>query len=185
MAHPEPSVSYLDIIRKLTLTSLASYELERYHVVLTTYDVLASEYAAFQDPTGEIKASKSKSKEAAATTPTVDSSDSDGFGGGLKARRDALVKANAKPKKVKEKASPLFDVNWLRVVVGEHNSPSLCYQSSCNIDEAQNIKNRTAKRSLAASALESKHRWALSTSKGRLRFIANRSHVIAGTPIQV
>jgi SNF2 family DNA or RNA helicase len=162
MAHLEPSVSSIDFLWKTTLTSLASYELERYHVVLTTYDVLASEYAAFQDPTGEIKASKSKSKEAA--TPTADSSDSDGFGGGLKARRDALMKANAKPKKAKEKASPLFDVNWLRVVVGEHNLPSRYSQSLCAIDEAQNIKNRTAKRSLAASALESKHRWALSTS---------------------
>jgi hypothetical protein len=99
------------------LISLASYELERFHVVLTTYDVLASEYAAFQDPTGEVKASKSKSKEA--PTPTGDSSDSDGFGGSLKARRDALIKANARPRKIKEKASPLFDVNWLRVVVGE------------------------------------------------------------------
>jgi len=97
---------------------LATYELERYHVVLTTYDVLASEYAAFQDPTGEIKASKSKAKEA--VSPVDDSSDSDGFGGSLKARRDALVKASAKPRKVKEKASPLFDVNWLRVVVGEY-----------------------------------------------------------------
>jgi hypothetical protein len=37
------------------------------------------------------------------------------------------MKANAKPKKVKEKASPLFDVDWLRVVVGESNPTfSLC-----------------------------------------------------------
>ncbi|KIM23238.1 hypothetical protein M408DRAFT_332443 [Serendipita vermifera MAFF 305830] len=122
----------------------SAYDLEKYHVVLTTYDVLASEFAAFQDPTGEMKAARAKAKE---TTPVDDDSDSDdGFGGSLKARKEALLKANAKPKKVKEKAAPLFEVQWLRVVV----------------DEAQNIKNRTAKRSVAASALESKYRWALS-----------------------
>ncbi|KAG9053546.1 hypothetical protein FS842_007883, partial [Serendipita sp. 407] len=51
----------------------------------------------------------------------------------------------AKPKKVKEKACPLYEVDWLRAVV----------------DEAQNIKNRNSKRSQAAGALYSKYRWIL------------------------
>lgn len=89
---------------------------------MTTYDVLASEYAAFHDPTGENRASKSKAKEM--TSPVDESDSDDGFGGTLKARKEALLKANAKPKKAKEKASPLFEVNWLRVVVGRNTTTS-------------------------------------------------------------
>jgi hypothetical protein len=51
--------------------------------------------------------------------PVGDGSDSDGFGGSLKARKEALLKSNAGSRqKVKEKGAALFGVDWLRVVVG-------------------------------------------------------------------
>ncbi|PVG00917.1 hypothetical protein CPB86DRAFT_753986 [Serendipita vermifera] len=122
----------------------SKYELEKYHVVLTTYDVLSNEHAAYEDPIGAASSGRGKSKEP--LSPAAGDSDSDdGFGGSLKARKEKLLQQTSKGKKVKEKAAPLFEVDWLRVV----------------IDEAQNIKNRNSKRSLAASALDSKYRWAL------------------------
>jgi hypothetical protein len=95
---------------------LATAELERYHVVLTTYDTLSSEYATSQDPSSrEEPSTKGKSKS---LPPDAESSESDGFGGSLIARKEALLKANAKPKKTKAKSGALFEVSWLRVVIG-------------------------------------------------------------------
>ncbi|KAG8810017.1 hypothetical protein FRC17_003133, partial [Serendipita sp. 399] len=123
----------------------SKYELERYHVVLTTYDVLANEHEVHMGGGEPVK--KGKSKELDVESPISNGSDSDdGFGGVVKARKELT-----QPKKVKEKACPLFEVNWLRAVV----------------DEAQNIKNRNSKRSLATAAISSKYRW-----------------VLTGTPIQ-
>ncbi|CAG7854171.1 Uncharacterized ATP-dependent helicase C582.10c [Serendipita indica DSM 11827] len=116
----------------------SEYDLERYDVVLTTYDVLSNEHSAYQ---GGVEVSSKGTKQ----NSSEDSDD--GFGGAIRARKEAAPK----PKKVKEKGSALFKVDWYRVVV----------------DEAQNIKNRSSKRSLAVSALNSKYRW-----------------ILTGTPIQ-
>lgn len=85
--------------------------------MLTTYDVLSNEHAAHADPIGAASSNRGKSK--GPLSHAADASDSDdGFGGSLKARKEKLLQQNSKTKRVKEKGSPLFEVEWLRVVIG-------------------------------------------------------------------
>jgi hypothetical protein len=60
----------------------------------------------------------------------------------------------------KKPASPLFDMKWLRVVIGEC-SPNLERATSDFLDEAQNIKNHNTKAAKAATAVKAKYRWCL------------------------
>ncbi|KAJ7681794.1 SNF2 family N-terminal domain-containing protein [Mycena rosella] len=123
------------------LTSRAgSAMLRRAHVVITTYDTVRSEHAAFA-PTAkdEIKTAAAKVKKAKASSDSDDSSEAEHFGRTVKG-----AKAPAKGK-AKEKASALFEVKWFRIV----------------LDEAHNIKNRNTKNAVACCELQGKFRWCL------------------------
>jgi hypothetical protein len=115
-------------------------------VVITTFQVAASEFGVKE---GTTKPTKS--------APVSDSdSDSDAAS---KRRR-----AKKKPSTA-QRSAPLFDIKWLRIVVGKYCLPPLYADQE---DEAQNIKNHKTKAAMAASELNAKYRWCLT-----------------GTPIQV
>ncbi|KAJ6618869.1 SNF2 family N-terminal domain-containing protein [Mycena sp. CBHHK59/15] len=115
--------------------------LRRAHVVITTYDTVRSEHAAFA-PTAkdEIKTAAAKAKASAASDSDDSDSEAEHFGRTVKKGKTA-----AKPKKEKPKPCALFEVRWWRVV----------------LDEAHNIKNRNTKNALACCALQGKFRWCL------------------------
>ncbi|KAJ7749566.1 SNF2 family DNA-dependent ATPase [Mycena maculata] len=117
--------------------------LRRAHVVITTYDTVRSEYAAFA-PTAkdEIKTTAAKAKAKARADSDLDDSDSEAehFGRTVAGKGKAPAKGKPKPK-----ACALFEVKWWRVV----------------LDEAHNIKNRTTKNAVACCELQGKFRWCL------------------------
>ena len=103
--------------------------------MITSYAIVASEYAAFQ-PKDESKPKKGSDSK------TVSGSDSDSeadhFGRTLESKKK-LGTANGKKK------DALFRVQWWRIV----------------LDEAHNIKNRNTKSAQACCALRGKYRWCL------------------------
>lgn len=101
----------------MTFTCIDQEDLERADVVLTTYDVVANEWAARGGSVGE----KPPAKTAKVPKVPDDDSDSDGFGGDLKKRKEALLAAakGSKSKKTLKPQDALFHVNFLRVVVDE------------------------------------------------------------------
>ncbi|KAI6126880.1 SNF2 family N-terminal domain-containing protein [Pisolithus sp. B1] len=114
-------------------------KLQQAHVVITSYSIVSSEYAAYA-PEVKDESKKSKSKK---------SSKSNG-GGGAGAEFDSdssedftrKLKAKTKAGKIKD---ALFGVQWYRIV----------------LDEAHNIKNRNTKTAVACCALQGKYRWCL------------------------
>ncbi|KAG9313720.1 hypothetical protein JVU11DRAFT_6070 [Chiua virens] len=109
-------------------------ELQRAHVVVTSYMVVASEYATFTpEAKNETKSKKSKSK----TMATASDSDSDSSEG--------LTKKLVSRKRTGKSKDALFRVKWFRIV----------------LDEAHNIKNRNTKSAVACCELEGKFRWCL------------------------
>ncbi|KAH9941545.1 SNF2 family N-terminal domain-containing protein [Amylocystis lapponica] len=114
-------------------------DLERAHVVITSYSTIASEYGMFtpdaknEGKTGKGKA-KAKAKKAASQSDS-DDSDSSSVGRTLKPKR----------KTTKKNKDALFRVQWWRIV----------------LDEAHNIKNKNTKAAIACCALEAKFRWCL------------------------
>jgi SNF2 family DNA or RNA helicase len=144
----------------LTFVPIDPEDLERVDVVLTTYDVVANEWAA--RGSADEKPSARKVKESVVQDGD---SDSDGFGGDLKKRKEALLAAakGSKPKKAVRPHDALFQVTFLRVVVDEVRFPIYIQERPYQyFTQAQNIKGRKTKRSLACSALRSKYRWVLS-----------------------
>lgn len=108
--------------------------LRKYHVVVTTYDIVKSEYLAYSPLKDESKAKTSKKKKNLATR---ESSDSDGSA-------ENFGRTVARSSKSAKK-SALFQVHWWRII----------------LDEAHNIKNRKTKGAIACCALEGKFRWCL------------------------
>ncbi|CAL1709544.1 unnamed protein product [Somion occarium] len=102
-------------------------------VVITSYNILASEHASYSPVTRDESKSKSKSKSKKQSLGS-DSEDSDSSSIGRTIK--------AKPKKVKD---ALLRVKWWRIV----------------LDEAHNIKNKTTKAAIACCALDAKYRWCL------------------------
>lgn len=79
--------------------------LKRAHVVITSYSIVANEYAAYG---GEAKdESKSKKSKKAAESDDSDDSESDSFARKKKAAGRASKKKDA-----------LFNVKWWRIVLG-------------------------------------------------------------------
>ncbi|CAK5280366.1 unnamed protein product [Mycena citricolor] len=113
--------------------------LARAHIVVTTYDTVRSEHAAFASTAkDETKATVTKTKKAASD----DDSDSDAEHFGRTVAKKGKASAGSKPK---AKVHPLFEIKWWRIV----------------LDEAHNIKNRNTKNSIACCALQGKFRWCL------------------------
>ncbi|KAA1474425.1 hypothetical protein DENSPDRAFT_882790 [Dentipellis sp. KUC8613] len=111
--------------------------LERAHVVVTSYNTVSSEYAAYTpDAKDESKPKKSQKKKSVDSDSESDELSSETFGRTLKAKKSA-------PKGKQKNA--LFKVKWWRIV----------------LDEAHNIRNRNTKASQACCALEGKYRWCL------------------------
>jgi len=105
----------------LTIARIDREDLENADVVLTTYDVVANEWAVRGGSADE----KPSAKKANAPKAADNNSDSDGFGGDLKKRKEALLIAakGSKPKKAVKPQDALFQVNFLRVVVDEVRCP--------------------------------------------------------------
>ncbi|KAL4076720.1 SNF2 family N-terminal domain-containing protein [Scleroderma yunnanense] len=113
------------------------YNLQRAHVVITSYTTVASEHASFA-PNAKDESSKSKLKKSAKSKSNSgagadsDSESSDGV-------RKLNARATAKTR------DALFRVKWFRIV----------------LDEAHNIKNRKTKSAIACCELQAKFRWCL------------------------
>ncbi|CAE6486307.1 unnamed protein product [Rhizoctonia solani] len=109
-------------------------------VVITSYQVVSSEHAAYQGGAASSaakpkKATTSKAKKRVESDDSGLSSDSDG---GAPVTKKAAGSKKPKP-------AALFGVRWWRIV----------------LDEAQNIKNRTTKAALACCALRGRNKWCL------------------------
>ncbi|SJL10479.1 uncharacterized protein ARMOST_13865 [Armillaria ostoyae] len=109
-------------------------DLRKYQIIVTTYDVVKSEFAAHRPPAkDESKQSKLK--------PSKDNSESsdeaEHFGRTLKAKE--------KPKRAVKVKDALFHVKWWRII----------------LDEAHIIKNRSTKAAEACFELQGRLRWCL------------------------
>lgn len=81
--------------------------LKQAHVVVTSYSIVASEYATFvPEAKDETKSKKSKSKAMAAASDS-DSDSSEGF-----------TKKFASKKRIGKSKDALFQVQWFRIVLG-------------------------------------------------------------------
>lgn len=151
------------------------YELTRAHVVLTSYQVVANEFAAY---TFDAKDESAKPKSKPKKKSKADDSDSDSDSVGKSIKKKA-------PKK-KKQHSALFGVRWWRIVLGTFRSTS-SYPTFTrfSLDEAHNIKNKSTKAAIACCALTAKNRWALTGTFGAcyesLRFA---DCIFTGTPLQ-
>ncbi|KAJ7217076.1 SNF2 family N-terminal domain-containing protein [Mycena pura] len=118
-------------------------ELRRAHIVITTYDTVRCEHAAFAP------SAKDDSENATVKAKTDTGSDALAAGSDSEAehfgRTVAKKKGKAPVKSRKAAAHPLFEVKWFRIV----------------LDEAHNIKNRTTKNAVACCELQGKFRWCL------------------------
>ncbi|KAF8065081.1 SNF2 family DNA-dependent ATPase [Lyophyllum atratum] len=112
--------------------------LRKHRVVVTTYDVVKSEYDAYTSSAKDESQTKLKSKKKAAEAS--DSDDSSGSGEHFGRTIAAKTKKAKSPKK-----SALFHVPWWRIV----------------LDEAHNIKNEKTKGAIACCELNGKFRWCL------------------------
>ncbi|KAF9523816.1 SNF2 family N-terminal domain-containing protein [Crepidotus variabilis] len=109
--------------------------LKKFHVVITTYDTVKSEYAVFNPASTKAKnESKPTSSKKAAAKDSDDDSEVEDFG------RNAKKKGKAAAKKC-----ALFGLKWWRVI----------------LDEAHNIKNVKTKGAIACCELDAKFRWCL------------------------
>jgi Superfamily II DNA/RNA helicases, SNF2 family len=108
--------------------------LKKYHVVVTTYDTVKSEYDAYSPPAKDESQAKSKKKSSSLS----DDSDSD-------EDSEEVIKKPGKGKKAPAKKCALFGIKWWRVV----------------LDEAHTIKNVKTKGAIACCELQSKYRWCL------------------------
>ncbi|KAG5720840.1 hypothetical protein E4T56_gene16954, partial [Termitomyces sp. T112] len=114
--------------------------LRKFRVVVTTYDVVKSEYEAYMSGAKDESHTKLSSKKNSEAGSDDDTSSGalDKFGRSL----------NVKEKKTRPKSnkkSALFGVKWWRVV----------------LDEAHSIKNVKTKGAISCCELEGKYRWCL------------------------
>ncbi|KAH9474606.1 putative ATP-dependent helicase [Psilocybe cubensis] len=112
----------------------------KYHVVVTTYDTVKSEYMSYNPPAKDESKSSSKSASKKSTPDnSEDDSDEDSFG------RTIKKKVPAGKSKAPVKKCALFATKWWRII----------------LDEAHNIKNVKTKGAIACCELKGKYRWCL------------------------
>ncbi|KDR77106.1 hypothetical protein GALMADRAFT_66302 [Galerina marginata CBS 339.88] len=136
---------WADEIQKMTNLTVLKHQgpnrtadpavLQKYFVVVTTYDTVKSEYMAFNPPAKDESKASSKASSKKPTSSDEDSEEED-FG--------KTVKKKAAGKAGKKKCA-IFGVKWWRAV----------------LDEAHNIKNVKTKGAVACCELQSKFRWCL------------------------
>ncbi|KAF8607218.1 hypothetical protein BDV93DRAFT_435751 [Ceratobasidium sp. AG-I] len=114
--------------------------LQRVDVVITSYQVVSSEHGAHLGGASSSAAAPKKKAAVSKSKKKIESDDSDLSG-------DSDVGSSLAKKKTSSKPKPaaLFGVKWFRIV----------------LDEAQNIKNRTTKASIACCALRGRNKWCL------------------------
>ncbi|KAF7762156.1 hypothetical protein Agabi119p4_8749 [Agaricus bisporus var. burnettii] len=138
---------WADEIKKMTNLTVLKHQgtsrttdpiaLRRHDVVVTTYDTVKSECAAFApEAKDESKSKKSKSNK---QSQVLDSDDSDS------GEAEHFGRTIAKPARKSKVKDAIFQVKWFRII----------------LDEAHNIKNHTTKGAVACCALESKYQWCL------------------------
>jgi len=88
--------------------------MRKYHVIVTTYDTVKSEYMAYNPSAKD--ASKASSKKKASKDDDDDDSESDSFG-----------KKAVKKKGKAAKKCALYDIKWWRVVLGIFSCPFPCW----------------------------------------------------------
>ncbi|TFY74691.1 hypothetical protein EWM64_g9322 [Hericium alpestre] len=111
--------------------------LERAHVVVSSYNTVASEFASWKPDAKDESAPKKKASKKKQVDSESESDELDeGFGRTIK-KKSTASKRNTK--------DALFRVKWWRIV----------------LDEAHNIRNRNTKASQACCALDSKYKWCL------------------------
>ena len=117
------------------------------HIIITTYDIVKSEYEAYQE------IAKNESKQL-----NVDSDDENSDN----TRASEKPKTKSKGRGGGSGKSALFKVKWWRVVLGHLTLSRTKYLliKLC-ADEAHNIKNEKTKGAIACCALETKYRWCL------------------------
>jgi SNF2 family DNA or RNA helicase len=132
---PSRTTSMSRTLHSLSTTdsSLDPETLKRAHVVVTSYAITASEYAAFQ-PKDESK--PKKGSDSKRVSGSGSDSEADHFGRTLESKKKAATG---------RKRDALFRIKWWRIV----------------LDEAHNIKNRNTKSAQACCTLEGKYRWCL------------------------
>jgi hypothetical protein len=135
--------------------------MKKYHIVVTTYDTVKSEYMAYSPPATDASKASSKKK---ASRDDDDDSESDSFG-----------KAAPKKKGKAAKKCALYGIKWWRVVLGIFPSAFLggfIDLRASNIDEAHNIKNVKTKGAVACCELQSKFRWCLTGTPMYVDFLS-------------
>jgi SNF2 family DNA or RNA helicase len=125
-------------------------QLAKYDVIITTYSTVASEW---NNATGMEKPKKKEAKNGRKKNAVVDSSEEDEDRSRIQydsndSSDDDSAKKVYRPQRKTTPPAPLFDVDWMRVV----------------LDEAQNIKNHRTKASMACAALARRtlSKWCLS-----------------------
>lgn len=123
--------------------------LRKHKVVVTTYDVVKSEYAAFA-PEAKDESKKAKSNE---TQSDSDSDEAEHFG------RNVKKSTASRSKKVKD---ALYHVKWFRIVLGEWRWLTVWREVGLrDLDEAHNIKNHKTKGAIACCELKGRFKWCL------------------------
>lgn len=126
-------------------------------VVITSYNVVASEHGTYAPDAKDEGKGKGKAAKTKSAADSEDDDDSD----------DAIARHLQRNKKsvarAPKKKDALFHVKWWRVVLGEPHFRAawLVNLDLIQIDEAHNIKNKTTKSAQGCYALEAKYRWCL------------------------
>ena len=139
--------------------------LTRSHIVITSYSVVASEYANYipvEDEEGRPVKGKKKAAAPSSSDSGSETEDSDDSGGpSNKQMLKALAPKKSTYRTSSNRKDALFRVRWWRIVLGSFSCYHTLSFTEDFTDEAHNIKNRNTKSAIACCALKGKYRWCL------------------------